>query len=167
MNKIKPFGLLIVTLLFFSCSKPKPVTAEEVAQEVFELIKANDLDGLLKLEVTKEEMITAIGRINAGDSVATSFIKKGVLANLNTSMTRSEEFIKMAFNNVREDMGKTTEGSIAIVKITPSAGQLRDPILRLNTMDIEYTCNNEIKKIQLSLMYTSNGWKLGFLIALT
>lgn len=153
-------GLLLCGMLSsFSGSKQFDKPAE-LGQEVFNMIKSGNLQGLQDLMVTGEEANTSPNPSGKEDSLSMVF-RYTLIANIEGDQERMKKKLAKGYDMIRASMTeKGCSTSAQVVKVNDVSDPTRKYAMDVKDMEIEYSCGTTTQVISLEMMNTAKGWRI-------
>ncbi len=161
MKKINIISGLILVLFLTSFSTGKKFDKpEDLAKEVFELLKSKNLKGILNLVVTGKEMAATVDKSGQTGTEITSF-KEQMVAKIDGDKEKTHEKITKGYNRITSDIDNKKCGkSIQLGKITPSVNKLNNYPIELGQVEVEYKCGTETQTFAVEIINTLEGWRI-------
>ena len=152
--------LLLSTLIFVFTAIDKPTTLDQLGNEIFDAINNNDLEKVKSLIVSIEEIETTVNNSDMPEDKKSTF-KSQFSMKIKSDMDKTITKIEEGFLKIKEniDSKKCTNG-VSIGEITPKTNKLRNLPIELGELEIQYSCKDDIERINVEVIKTESGWRI-------
>jgi hypothetical protein len=138
----------------------KTKTSDELENEIFEAIKANNFKKIKELIVTEDEVLSTIeaSQIPASDKKE---FKTQFINHFKAERKQTVERIKDGFKEINEQID--SEGcrtKIVIGKVSYNTNKMRNMPFELGHLEIEYSCDDVKETIDVEVIKTTDGWRI-------